>query len=365
LRIWLVFLLSAIAWYPWQSRAEEPVRAAPGTLGVENVLKQDEVVILLRERAAKPELLIFSKANERVVPASATVSDIRKLLDRLHGNIRLALDAVPPPPFDTEAARQLAASLSLQELSEVPPHKTLIFVSEIESLGDIPFHVLPIGKAPISQSYDVAVAPSLDSLRISLHRRQSPLAALIGTPTFSDKLGAAIANNKYLRFPYMTVFSEEATEKFVKENMPKASLVLLAPHGWYEEGDPSRSFLSFVETAGDDGKLHAYEAKTLRLQPGLVFVGSCDLGRRLVFPDILLQAGASTVIASYWSPTLTGPSSWITAKVMEHLSRGKTAAFAVSQAQREMMALIREGRKFADYGHPAYWAPFVAIGNWR
>jgi CHAT domain-containing protein len=50
---------------------------------------------------------------------------------------------------------------------------------------------------------------------------------------------------------------------------------------------------------------------------------------------------------------------------MEHLAKGKTAAFAVSQAQREMMALIRGGKKFADYSHPAYWAPFVAIGNWR
>jgi CHAT domain-containing protein len=340
-------------------------RTASEYFAVKTLLKQDEVVVFLREHAARPELVIVGTAHERVVRSSATFLDILKSLERLDGNIRGALDAVPPPPFDSEAASQLAASLSLHVLRDIPPHATLIFISEVDQLRDIPFHILPIDQDPISQSYDTAVVPSLEALRDSLQRRQSPLAAQIGAPTFSDKLGAAIANNKHLRFPYMTVFSEEATETFVKENMPKANLILLAPHGWYEERDPSRSFLSFVETAGDDGKLHAFEAKTLRLQPGLVFVGSCDLGRRLIFPDILLQAGASTVIASYWSPTLTGPSSWITAKVMEHLSKGKTAAFAVSQAQREMMAHIRGGRKFADHGHPAYWAPFVAIGNWR
>lgn len=224
---------------------------------------------------------------------------------------------------------------------------------------------MPIDDDPILQSYDIAVGSSLDSLRASLLRRQSPLARQIGTQTYSDKLGSAIANNQYLRSPYMTVFSEEATESFVKANIPKASLILLAPHGWYDKEDPSRSFLAFVESDRDDGKLHAHEVTVLRLKPGLVFVGSCDLGRRLMFPDQLLRAGASTVIASHWSPTLRGPSSWITAKIMEHISNGKTAAFAVSEAQREMMALIRGGKKFADHAHPAYWAPFVAIGNWR
>ncbi len=370
MRFWLALLLSLTSCISWQSHAREPVRqlAARATseyFAVKTLLKQDEVVVFLREQAARPELVIVGTAHEQVVRSSATFLDILKLLDRLDGNIRAALDAVPPPPFDSEAASQLAASLSLQVLRDIPPQATLIFVSEVDQLRDIPFHILPVGKDPLSQSYDIAIAPSLEALRGSLHRRRSPLAALVGTPTFSDKLGAAIANNKYLRFPYMTVFSEEATETFVKENMPKASLILLAPHGWYDERDAPNSFLSFVGSGTDDGNLYAHEARALRLKPGLVFVGSCDLGRGLVFPDILLQAGASTVIASYWSPTLTGPSSWITAKVMEHLAKGKTAAFAVSQAQREMMVLIRGGKKFADYSHPAYWAPFVAIGNWR
>jgi CHAT domain-containing protein len=334
-------------------------------LDVRTLLKQDELVVVLRERAAKPELLIIGSASERVVPLRATASDIRRLLVTLERNIRAALDAVPPPPFAIDVARGLAASLSLQVLRDIPERSTVIFVSEIDLLRDIPFHILSIDRDAIAQPYDIAIVPSLDALRASLQRRQSPLAAQIGTPTFSDKLGAAIANNKFLRFPYMTVFSEEATEAFVKRNMPKATLTLLASHGWYDEGNPSRSFLAFVRAGPDDGRLQAHEIQPLRLKPGLVFIGSCDVGRGLLFPETLLQAGTSTVIASYWSPTLTGPSSWITAKVMEHLSKGRSAAFAVSEAQREMSVLIRDGKKFADYGHPAYWAPFVTIGNWR
>ncbi len=239
MRFWLALLLSLTSCISWQSHAREPVRqlAARATseyFAVKTLLKQDEVVVFLREQAARPELVIVGTAHEQVVRSSATFLDILKLLDRLDGNIRAALDAVPPPPFDSEAASQLAASLSLQVLRDIPPQATLIFVSEVDQLRDIPFHILPVGKDPLSQSYDIAIAPSLEALRGSLHRRRSPLAALVGTPTFSDKLGAAIANNKYLRFPYMTVFSEEATETFVKENMPKASLIILAPHGWYD-----------------------------------------------------------------------------------------------------------------------------------
>lgn len=362
---WILFLFLLSVGYPLPLCAQGPARSASDALSFKALLKQNEVVVVLRERAGKLELLVVGTSHERVVPLSVAVSDLRKSLEKLEENIRAAMEAVPPPPFDIEVAKQLAASLSFQALREIALRSTLIFVSELDELRDIPFHVLPIDNDPISQSYDIAVGPSLDSLRASLLRRQSPLARQIGTPTYSDKLGSTIANNQYLRFPYMTVFSEEATESFVKANIPKAGLILLAPHGWYDKADPSRSFLAFVESDRDDGKLHAHEVRDLRLKPGLVFVGSCDLGRRLIFPEQLLRAGASTVIASYWSPTLRGPSSWITAKIMEHISNGKTAAFSVSEAQREMMAFIRGGKKFADHGHPAYWAPFVAIGNWR
>jgi hypothetical protein len=365
MRLWLGLVLSLSVWYPTPSPAREPSRAASDSTSVGPLLKPDEVLVLLRERSGKPELAMVAASHERVVPLSATVAEMQASLQRLDANIRAAVDAVPPPPFDSESAGRLAASLSLQALSDVPPRATLIFVPEIDQLRDIPFHILPMGDGPVSQSHDIAVVPSLDLLRLSLQRRSAPLASQIGTPIFSDKLGAAIANNQYLRFPYMTVFSEEATETLVKESLPKASLTLLAPHGWYEEADPSRSFLSFVGSEKDDGRLHAHEAAGLRLKPGLVFVGACDLGRRLIFPDVLLKAGASTVIASYWSPTLKGPSSWITAKAMEHLSKGRSAAFAVTAAQREMATLIQAGKKFAEYRHPAFWAPYVAIGNWR
>ena len=363
LRLSLVLVLS-LAWPLAQSAGQDGAGLADLS-SIKKLLKPNEAVLVFRKREAIDELVVLGTDREQVHPIRASAAEIQASLGKLYKSLRAALDEVPTPTFDVDAARQLAAGLSLQALAGVPAGATVIVVTESEPYKDIPFHVLVPDKDLLAQSYDVAIAPSLAELVASLQRRQTPLAAQIGTPTFSDKLGTDIANNKYLQFPYMTVFSEDATETYVKENLPKASLTLLAPHGWFDEGDPSRSYLAFGPTNTDDGRLHAHEAEALRLKPGLVFVDACDLGRRLVFPELLLRAGASTVIASYWGPTLTGPSSWIVARTMKLLSEGKTAAFAVSQAQREMLARARQSTTHPEYVHPAFWAPFVVIGNWR
>jgi hypothetical protein len=365
LRLWSALLLPALILHCPVTSAQEPSRSGTEARELGKLLNSNEVVLVFRERGPMIELVMVGPERDQTTPLSASIDDIKKALAQLDSNIGAAREAGPSPPFDLDASRMLASSLSLQVLRQFPPRTTLVFVPEVELLKAIPFHILALDKNLLAQNYDIAVSPSVEVLRTTLRRRRAPLAALIGTPTFSDKLGAAIARNSHLRMPYVTVFSENATEAFVKEKLPYAHLVLLAPHGHFNGADPSRSLRSFRKSDSDDGYLHAHEISALALKPGLIFVNSCDLGRQLAFPDVLLKAGASTVVASYWQPTLKGPSSWIVARVMKHISEGGTAAFADSQAQREMLAQTQRGGSSPQYNHPAFWAPFVAIGNWR
>jgi CHAT domain-containing protein len=348
----------ALAWPFSTPRAQEAVGLALHTQ-VRKLLKQNEVVLIFRGSGSALELKVMDVEREKTVALPHALSEIQRAQEKLDANIAAAMERDPPLPFDVDAARHIGSSLLLEATRTVRHGSTLIIVPEADALLDIPFHILVVGKDPIIQSYDVGVSPTVELLHQSLLRRSSLLAVDKGTPIYSDKLGAAIARNKHLRMEYMTVFSENATETFVKENLPKAHLVLLAPHGHFDEQDALNSFLLFRPSGPDDGRLYAHELGSIRLKPSLVFLNSCNLGRQLVFPRELLKAGASTVIASYWQPTLKGPSSRIVARVMKYLSEGKTAAYAVSQGQRDMLASMQEP------SHPTLWAPFITIGNWR
>lgn len=357
-------LLLFIAWLP-SSALSEPRWPANEFEWLRHDLSAGEAISIFRSSGDTIENKVIVASSESIVPVPATPSVVAQLLDRLDASIRSSFDQTQSLSFDIDAAEKLGSALLAGALKHGSKVETLVIVPEVEMLRGVPFHILATGKHLALEKHDVAIVSNSELLRKSLRSRQSPLGTLKGTPTHSDRLGRAIARNSYLNLEYMTVFSESATEAFVKENLSRTNLVLFAAHGLHDAKDPWSSYLLFRASGQNDGLLSAREIRALRAPPGLAFVNSCDLGRQLVFPDALLTAGFSTVIASFWQPTLKGPSSAIVAKIMGLISQGRGAARAVSQAQREMLAQLRRDKKSSESLHPAVWAPFVAIGNWR
>jgi CHAT domain-containing protein len=121
-----------------------------------------------------------------------------------------------------------------------------------------------------------------------------------------------------------------------------------------------------------DRRLTLAEVARLRLGADLVALSGCETGRgRLYGADLIslaggfLGAGARSLLVSLWRVDDA-----TTARLMSGfyraLRRGEGRAAALRTAQLGLLALGRERPiEYDAYRHPAYWAPFVLVGEWR
>jgi CHAT domain-containing protein len=123
------------------------------------------------------------------------------------------------------------------------------------------------------------------------------------------------------------------------------------------------------ETASedDDGYLSASEIATLKLDADWVVLSACNtaaggatstealsgLGRAFIY------AGARSLLVSHWAVDSEATVKLITGAVRE-MSRDAKIGRAEA-LRRSMLALIDKGTP--EQAHPAYWAPFVVVGE--
>ena len=72
---------------------------------------------------------------------------------------------------------------------------------------------------------------------------------------------------------------------------------------------------------------------------------------------IALKAGARSAVASLWYISDQAAGDLVTDFYRELRAGHLSKAQALQAAQRKLIAELR-------YAHPAYWAPFLLIGNW-
>jgi CHAT domain-containing protein len=169
-----------------------------------------------------------------------------------------------------------------------------------------------------------------------------------------------------------------ATEREVKRlsdsgDLAKYRLVHFATHGTlagelkgtHEPG----LILTPPETAtdDDDGYLSASEIASLKLDADWVVLSACNtaaggatnaealsgLGRAFIY------AGARSLLVSHWAVDSDATVKLITGAVSE-MSRDPKVGRSDAM-RRSMLALIDKGSN--EEAHPAYWAPFVVVGE--
>jgi CHAT domain-containing protein/tetratricopeptide (TPR) repeat protein len=182
------------------------------------------------------------------------------------------------------------------------------------------------------------------------------------------------------------VTGKEASEERVLEEMPRASLVHLATHGYFRpEGLPSIAgylpeVLSGLVLAGanldwesgrSDGYLTAADVDWLDLSGvELVTLSACvtGLGRSESgegmsgFRTTLLRAGAETVVTSLWQVPDDSTERLMGRFYENLLVRGLGKLEALRDAQLWMLA---ENRRAHGEGRPHTWGAFVLCGDWR
>ncbi|MCP4443302.1 MAG: CHAT domain-containing protein, partial [Aureispira sp.] len=144
-------------------------------------------------------------------------------------------------------------------------------------------------------------------------------------------------------------------------------VIHLAMHGILNKKHPILSNLAF--TKDDDLEqnnfLHAYEISQLELHADLVVLSACETGYGkfkqgegvLSLARSFMYAGVPSLVVSLWQVNDAS-----TAQIMnyfyENLAKKKDKATALQQAKLEY---LKTAKGLA--AHPAFWAPFIQIGN--
>jgi CHAT domain-containing protein len=255
------------------------------------------------------------------------------------------------------------------------------------------------------ERYAISYSPSLVTLRYAQQAAtgDSEVLALlaIADPDSGDPSMGRLPDAQTESHRVAALFStaevyvdNEATETVVQDRSSTATDLLFSTHGSFDPANPMYSYLLLSPTETSDGKLHTYEVFTLPLSANLVVLSACET----LLPSIaemedqvratrglastesveltreqlealtagdevagltraFLYAGTSSVLSSLWSVY-----SQATADLMVTfyggIQAGKDKAEALRAAQLQIMST-------PGYEHPAYWAAFNLMGDWR
>ncbi|MEO1435546.1 MAG: CHAT domain-containing protein, partial [Bacteroidota bacterium] len=139
----------------------------------------------------------------------------------------------------------------------------------------------------------------------------------------------------------------------------------LAMHGVVDSLKDSKSRLAFTDKKHNNRNLYAYQIAGLDIQTPLVVLSACETGtgqlRRgegvFSLARSFMSAGVPSVVMSLWS-TNDQATKQIMGDFHQGLADGQSKAAALQSAK---LAYLKNP---ADpIGHPAFWAPFVLIGD--
>jgi len=247
---------------------------------------------------------------------------------------------------------------------------TLVIVPDA-ALRTIPLAALHDGRHFLIHKYALASTPSLEltdprpiraqNIDLLLNGLTEPVQGFPGLPNVAAELetlqtmyGGRVLEN--------TTFSSDLFESALADH--PYSVVHIASHGKFE-GRVSDSFILTYDgkLTMDDLEQYIGLSQVRVDQPvELLTLSACqtavgDDWAGLGLASIAIKAGARSALATLW---------YINDQVTSELIAGfyrnlgkpdTTKARALQQAQLEILADMR-------YRHPAYWAPYLLIGNW-
>lgn len=345
---------------------------------------------------------------------------VRRNVSRLRRALDLSLPLARRLPFDYKAARDLyAGSIGLFEAE-------LAGVSDITVVLDDAFQNLPsavlvaseegTGRTTfLGESFGLAVEPSVGTFKLLRTRASRQTASkpfvgfgdpiLLGTSKDDSRsanslagLAAGASFDDLQQLPALPETAKElrqiskqlsadgaalymqadATEANVKRLvLSDYRVVSFATHGLLAgqfRGLAQPALVLTppkVATSADDGLLTASEIATLQLNADLVVLSACNTGRTdqgggaaglSALARGFFFAGADSIIVSHWAVSSEATVALIS-EVLRLMSSDST--LSKPQAMRRAMVSMMEGRAGEQFQDPAYWAPFVLLGDSR
>jgi len=163
------------------------------------------------------------------------------------------------------------------------------------------------------------------------------------------------------------LMGDATNEHFFKSNAGQYGIIHLAMHGILNEHTPILSSLAFTENKDtlEDNFLQAYEISKLDLNADLVVLSACETGYGkftqgegvMSLARSFMYAGVPSLVVSLWQVNDQS-----TAMVMQsfykYLAAGKAKDEALRQAKLDYIQ-----KAGGVLGHPAFWSPFIQLGD--
>ncbi len=259
----------------------------------------------------------------------------------------------------------------LDELFQRENIETLVFVPD-GALRLIPPAALHDGQHYLVENRAVVVTPGLN-----MTDTQAPadgqIRALLGGLSESvqgfEELKNTAREIERIRGLYLqptTLFNQDFLLSRLAQNLGASPyrVVHMASHGEFKR-DPEKSFILTY-----DSRLTMNQLTELLRQSGyqaggveLLTLSACqtaagDERAALGLGGVAVRAGARGALASLWYVNDQATSELVMEFYHQLQNNHATKAEALRRAQRELIA-------DPLFKHPAYWAPFLLIGNWR
>lgn len=312
------------------------------------------------------ELIIWLITHSEVILKTADISsmDLNSLIEDARRFIQLN-------SFD-EAKSALS---KLYRLLIGPVEKNLASCKDLiiipnQSLHFLPFQAIMNARGEyLIQKYNLVYEPSASVFIVCSDRMVKTGSKFMGMALSDIEVGSNVGLpgtedevKKILPlFPdNISAIGIQCTETFARKNAGNYNFLHFATHGSYNYKQPLYSFLLFPPTDNDDGRLNVFEVFEMNLNAKLVTLSACETGLGNIsqgdeltgLSRAFLFAGSSSVIVSLWS-VADYPTALLMASFYRNL-KDHSMQESLAMAQREVIK---------QFPQPAYWAPFILIGN--
>lgn len=156
----------------------------------------------------------------------------------------------------------------------------------------------------------------------------------------------------------------DATETNFRAHVTQANMVLFSCHGEYDVKNPLFSSLLLAPDTTNNGRLEAHEIFGLKLDTDLVVMSACETGLGTLeggdevigLSRSFIFAGTASLMASLWKVDDLA-TAVLVKRFFRYLQEGDRHSLALKKAQQ----IVRQ----EIHPHPAYWAAFNIIGDYR
>jgi CHAT domain-containing protein len=315
----------------------------------------------------------FPNGNKKVVWLNKDNESLRQEINEFRLGLESFFDEYDPQP-----AQKVYDWLIRPFTSELQQAKinTLVFIQD-GILRSVPMAALHDGTQFLIQKYAVATTPGLSLTELKASNPQNFRALALGLTESAVIDGQKFAPLSHVQqeigevqkqlkgsTPLLNAeFNRTRLQQELSEN--SYPIIHIATHGVFGTV-PEDTFL----VTGNQEKLTITEldmlirSTTKNTEPiELLTLTACqtaigDDRAALGLAGVAVQAGAKSALASLWSIE-DAATAQVAAQFYQSLTDSRMSkAQALQKAQ---LALIEKGDK---YTHPAYWAPYILIGNW-